>query len=251
MNWFNDVPIFKCCPYYLTFRLWSWKLFLEVVIFILSWHCLVCEEFGMSQSWYFAYNQHHSKSVSSSIEKFLLNWGFENINLPLFSRYRRIHKMLLLSAYGKTKWLIQLIWERRAGISFLHTCLWFKLCQLLLNQLQPPHDSVVATFPFFLLGCWALLLWTARTSPQNRKTGWIHETMSISCIWLTLKILIPLQFCETLWSFLLFNKSSFEKRAIPVNNPKIGISSNHKPISPWDVFILYYQKVESPFLKFV
>ena len=171
MSWFNDVPILKCRPYCLTFRLWSWKLSLEVIIFILSLHCLVCEEFGMAHSWYFAYNQHRSKSVISSIEKFLLNWGFENINLLPFSRYHRIHKMLLLSAYGKTKWLIQLVWEGRMGISLLHICLWFKLCQLLLNQLQPPYDSVVATFYCSAAGHFCEMIGPALRT-ENRVNSW-------------------------------------------------------------------------------
>lgn len=134
------------------FWLWCWSFLLDVITSSVPYRlyiCLVCRDFGAPRSWHFAYNQHHSESVFSFIETFLLYLGFENINLTLFPGYHRIHKMLLLSAYGKTKWLIQLIWERRVATSLLHICLWFRHCQLPENQLQPPCDSVLATFSFF------------------------------------------------------------------------------------------------------
>ena len=168
----------------------------------------------MSHSWYFAYNQHCSESVFSFIEKFLLNLGFENINVTLFSGYHRIHKMLLLSAYGKTKWLIQLIWARRTGASLLHICLWFKHCQLSENQLQPPRDSAVTTFSFLPLNCYIPLFSSDLVESPLGRENLVHSwnyVDKLSVDLLPLKIFIPFEFRGTLWSFLLFNKPSFEK----------------------------------------
>lgn len=149
VQWSPHSKILSSLSYILILRLNNSTLSCNLLYSMSSLHCLAQREFGTSHSWYFAYNQHHFESVFSFIEKFLLNWEFGNINLTHWSRYCRIHKILLLSGYKKTKWLIQLMWEGRVETSLLHICLWFKHYQFSKSQLQPLSDSVVDILGFF------------------------------------------------------------------------------------------------------